>query len=99
MLATLPGRRLTKMALTARGSFATRSEASDSNGIARAWRLSFEITPLVEGPFGPPASSAREMSCVDWWRASAEVTVGRVPVPLAVVADAAMIAVLHAAKS
>src|SRR4051794_9713607 len=38
------------------------------------------------------------MSCVDWSRASAEVTVGPLPVPLAVVADAAMMAVLHAAK-
>src|SRR3954471_19866070 len=38
------------------------------------------------------------MSCVDWSRASAEVTVGPLPVPLAVVADAAKMAVLHAAK-
>src|SRR4051812_44424910 len=46
-----------------------------------------------------PPSSAREIRWVDWSRASAEVTVGPAPVPLAVPAEAAMIAVLNAARS
>ena len=65
-------------------SLRTRLEASDWNAIARAKRLSFEITAWVEGPFGKPPSSACEISCVLCSRSAALVTV--VPLPEAAIA-------------
>src|SRR3954470_18953657 len=51
-----PSRRTTKTSLTPLVSPATMFEASDWKAIARAQRLSLEMTPWVDGPFGTPPS-------------------------------------------
>src|SRR5258708_2313915 len=63
---TEPPRATTKTSLTPCVSPGTRLDASDSKAIARAKRLSFEITPLVDGPLGRPPSIALEIRVVVW---------------------------------
>jgi hypothetical protein len=57
------------------------SLASDWNAITRARRLSFEITPLVDGPFGTPPLSERETSFVFCTRAEVTVVADDEPAP------------------
>src|SRR4051812_1838646 len=51
-----PSRRTTKTSLTPLVSPGTMFDASDWNAIARAQRLSLEMTPWVDAPFGTPPS-------------------------------------------
>src|SRR5436190_209176 len=61
-----PLRRTAKTSCTPLVSPRTMSLACDSNAIARAKRLSFEMTGCVDGPFGILPSYAREISVVYW---------------------------------
>ena len=81
-LSTRPARSTTKTSVAPLVSPRTRLEASDSNAMARAKRLSPEITGFVEGPLGTPPPSAFEIRCVVWTRVAA-------PAPPAVRATAA----------
>src|SRR5205085_708738 len=59
-LRTGPARRTANTSVVPSASFGTRLEASDWKAMARAKRLSWEITPCVEAPFGMPPPIASE---------------------------------------
>jgi hypothetical protein len=66
LLPILPERSTANTSCTPFVSPRTMSLACDSNAIARAKRLSFEITGWVDGPFGILPLYDREISKVDW---------------------------------
>src|SRR4051812_3430684 len=63
-----------------------RFDASDSNAIARTKRLSFDMTGLVDAPFGMPPPRATDTMIVSWARAA--VTSWSVRAPASVTATA-----------